>query len=58
MKYPAIDTANNANRAQIFLIVFAAMVYTATVYGFGTHVVDLQRNGGSLPKAMMVTLNS
>jgi hypothetical protein len=49
-------TLNFADGLQISLIVFASCVYTATTYGFGTHLKDLLKNGGNLPKAMMVSL--
>lgn len=39
---------------KLFLIVFAAMVYQATLYGFGMRVVDIKRTGGDLKEAMKV----
>ncbi|KAF9697717.1 hypothetical protein EKO04_003971 [Ascochyta lentis] len=38
--------------ANMFLIVFAAMIYKATTYGFGLRVVDIKRTGGDYTKAM------
>ncbi|ORY00959.1 hypothetical protein BCR34DRAFT_494276 [Clohesyomyces aquaticus] len=38
--------------ANVCLIAFTAMVYMETKYGFGTHVVDIQRSGGNVSKAM------
>ena len=41
---------------QVFLILFAAMVYTATAHGFGMRMVDIRRTGGDLVKAMKANL--
>lgn len=41
--------------AQIFLILSAAMVYTATTYGFGMREIDIIRTGGDLRTAMKVS---
>lgn len=46
---------SHIDRAQIFLIVFAAMVNMSVSYGFGMHVVDIQRSGGSVTMALKVS---
>ncbi|KAF1836161.1 hypothetical protein BDW02DRAFT_629041 [Decorospora gaudefroyi] len=38
--------------ANVWLILFAACVYMATNYGFGMHLVDIERTGGDFTKAM------
>jgi hypothetical protein len=44
--------------SQVFLIIFTAMIYEATMHGFGMRVVDIQRSGGNLRKAMKVCRTS
>lgn len=39
---------------QIFLMLFAAMVFASTHYGFGMHVVDIVRTGGDVKEALKV----
>lgn len=41
---------------QVFLIIFTAMIYMATVHGFGMRVVDIKRTGGNLKLAMKACL--
>ncbi|KAJ4296403.1 hypothetical protein N0V90_006448 [Kalmusia sp. IMI 367209] len=36
----------------VFLMLFAAMVFTSTHYGFGMHVTDIIRTGGSVRQAL------
>lgn len=40
---------------QVCLILLAAFIYRSTTFGFGLRVVDIQRTGGSIPKAMQVS---
>lgn len=40
---------------QVWLIIFAVCVYMATIYGFGTRVVDIKRTGGNIKEAMKVS---
>ena len=39
---------------QIFLMLFAAMIFASTHYGFGMHVVDIVRTGGDVKEALKV----
>lgn len=39
---------------QMFLILLAAFIYRATVYGFGMRVVGIKAISGNLTKAMKV----
>ncbi|KAH7090831.1 hypothetical protein FB567DRAFT_590204 [Paraphoma chrysanthemicola] len=38
--------------ANIFLILLASFIYTATTYGFGKRVVEIKATGGNVTKAM------
>ncbi|KAF2621930.1 hypothetical protein BU25DRAFT_481224 [Macroventuria anomochaeta] len=38
--------------ANVFLIIFTAMIYEATIHGFGMRIVDIKRSGGDLKTAM------
>ena len=39
---------------QVWLILLAAFIYKSTTYGFGMHVSDIQRTGGSVTEALKV----
>ena len=42
---------------QVWLVLLAAFIYKSTTYGFGMHVVDIQRTGGSVTEALKVRIS-
>ena len=49
-----LSYCNGRLTTKVFLIIFTAMVYEATMHGFGMRVVDIKRTGGDLRTAMKV----
>lgn len=51
----SLDHGGLVDYSQIFLILLASFIYTATTYGFGMRVVDIVATGGNVTKAMKVS---